>query len=186
MLMQNEYFITGNSVGLRGMIRDDLPVYRQWLANEKVNQYLEMGWKPLADIELEAVYKEATESQITVVFVVCDLETNKPVGTTGLYLIHWPGRRAQFRILLGEPGCYNRGFGTEVTRLVVDYGFNILNLETIYLGTNAENQGALKCYENAGFIREGVNRKFVYRNGRYYDSVMMSVIREDWQSSVQD
>ena len=64
--------------------------------------------------------------------------------------------------------------------MVVDYAFDRLNLETVYLGVNVENGSAIRSYEKAGFQREGTRRKLVYRNSRYYDILMMSVIREEW------
>ncbi|MDG1144348.1 MAG: GNAT family N-acetyltransferase, partial [Burkholderiales bacterium] len=134
------YFLSGDKIGLRAMIREDLLHYQQWLCDEDVTRYLEMAWRPLNETQLEGVYQESTNDRNAVVMMICDLESGRPVGTVGLYLIHWPCRRAQFRILLGDSGVFRKGFGTEATRLMVQYGFGQLNLETIYLGVNVENE----------------------------------------------
>lgn len=173
-------FLSDGKVLLRGMRRDDLEVYRRWLDNPEVTRFMEMGWKPTSEAALEATYREATEAFDAVVFVIEDRAGARPVGTTGLYLINWPGRRAQFRILIGEPDAFDKGYGTAATRLVVSYAFERLNMETVYLGVNEENVRAVKAYEKAGFVREGVQRHFIYNNGRYYNAVMMSVIRGDY------
>jgi ribosomal-protein-alanine N-acetyltransferase len=173
------YFLTGNKIGLRAMQRSDLLPYADWLANEEVTRYLEMGWRPIAEADLDSVYQEATSGRDAVVMMICEKESGRPVGTAGLYLLQWPCRRAQFRILLGEPDVYDRGYGTEATRLILDYGFAKLNLETIYLGVNAENVRAIKTYEKAGFVHEGRQRRFIYRNGQYYDCINMSVLRSE-------
>ena len=175
------YFLTGEKVGLRGMRRDDLALYSKWLDNPEVTAFLEMGWKPTTEADLETTYREATSDPNAVVLVICDREMGAPIGTTGLYLIHWPCRRAQFRILIGEPSYFDSGCGTEATRLMVVYGFRTLNLETIYLGVNAENARAIRAYEKAGFTVEGRQRQFIYRNGRYYDCVNMSVLRDEYE-----
>ncbi len=180
MSHSKNYFLTGDKVGLRPMSREDLPLCQNWYNNPDVTRYLEMGWRPSSPADLEAVYKEATEDKNAVVAVVCDKETGKAIGTVGLYLILWPGRRAQFRILLGEPELFGNGFGTEATKLIVDYGFKRLNLATIYLGVNAENAGAVKAYKKAGFVEEGRQRQFIYNNGRFYDCLMMSILRQDY------
>lgn len=112
--------------------------------------------------------------------VIMDNNTNQPVGTCGLYQINWPCRRAQYRILVGEPELFGTGIGTAATRLVVRYGFDRVNLEMIYLGVNAENTAAVRAYENAGFVHEGRHRRFIYNNGRYYDAKMMSIVRSDY------
>lgn len=179
-MSETTYFLKGKKVGLRAMTREDLKPYKNWLSDENVTRYLEMGWRPYTDKDLEATYQQATESQNTIIFVVCDIKTGQPIGTAGLYLISWPCRRAQFNILLGEPTFYGKGYGTETAQLIVQYSFERLNLNTIYLGVNAENVGAIKSYEKAGFIKDGVHRDFVYNNGRYYNSVAMSILKADY------
>ena len=177
------YFLTGEKVGLRGMRRDDLALYPQWLDNPEVTAFLEMGWKPTTEGDLEATYREATSDANAVVLVICDRETDRPIGTTGLYLIHWPCRRAQFRILIGEPSYFDGGYGTESTRLMIEHGFRTLNLATLYLGVNAENARAISAYEKAGFTVDGRQRQFIYRNGRYYDCVNMSILRDEYEEA---
>lgn len=178
--MSDVYFLKGQKIGLRAMRREDLPVYQEWLNSKDVTKYLEMGWRPYSERDLEAVYKEAVGATSAIVFVVCDLKTDKPIGTAGLYFLHWPGRRAQYRILLGKPEKYGKGIGTEVTRLILKHGFERLNMNTIYLGVNAENAGAIKAYEKCGFVHEGTQREFIYNNGRYYDCVNMSILARDY------
>ena len=173
-------FLPGERVLLRGLRREDMEQYRRWLDNPEATHFMESGWKPAGERDLEDIYRQSTESSDTAAFVIVDRKTKKPVGCCGLYAIQWICRRADFRILIGEPSAWGRGFGSEAARLTVAYGFDKLNLETIYLGVNTENTRAIKSYENAGFVREGVRRKLIYRNGRYYDALMMSILREEY------
>jgi RimJ/RimL family protein N-acetyltransferase len=173
-------FLVGQKVMLRGLRREDMPLYRAWLENTQVTHLMESGWRPLNDAEVENLYRASTEPNDTVVFVMVDRATDRPIGTCGLYLIQWICRRAEFRIIIGEPTAWNKGFGSEAARLVVACGFERLNLETIYLGVNTENLMAIRSYERAGFVREGVRRKLIFRNGRYYDALMMSILREEY------
>lgn len=178
-------FLEGQKVILRGLRREDMPAYRNWIENPKVTELMESGWRPLSDADVENLYRSSTEPNDTVVFVILDRATGQPVGACGLYLIQWVCRRADFRIIIGEPSAWDKGLGSEAARLVVACGFDRLNLETIYLGVNTENKRAIRSYERAGFVREGVRRKLIYRNGRYYDALMMSVLREEYEKSRQ-
>lgn len=182
----NKLFLDSDKIYLRGVLETDLSLYKTWIDDPVVTYYMEMGWKPISDIELKNIYAEASDSNETVMFVIVDKKTNKPIGVTGLYLIQWICRRAQYRILIGDPDYWNKGVGAEATRLILKYAFERLNLEVVYLGVNADNIGAVRSYENAGFVHEGKQRKFVYRNGRYYDVLNMSVLREEYFNTGAD
>ncbi|MGV9141846.1 MAG: GNAT family N-acetyltransferase, partial [Promethearchaeota archaeon] len=73
------------------------------------------------------------------------------------------------------------GFGTEASKLLVDYGFNTLNLHRIELDVFEFNKRAIKAYKKVGFIEEGRKRKSHFENGAYHDRIMMSILREEWK-----
>jgi len=182
--MANERgFLIGKKVVLRAFERGDLAAYARWLDDPRVTEFLEMGWRPMRESDVDAWWKLANEAQDAVVFAMVDAKRRDLVGVCGLYAISWTARRAQFNILIGETRAWDKGYGTEALGLLVDYGFGVLNLNSIQLGVNAANARAIRSYEKAGFRREGARRDFVYRNGRYYDSVMMSVLRREWRGA---
>lgn len=175
-------FLRGRRIDLRAFKREDLDAYRRWLDDSRVTEFLEMGWRPTRDSDLEAWWKLANESSDSVVFAIVESKRGRCVGTCGLYAISATARRAQFNILIGEPEAWDKGYGTEALGLLVDYGFGVLNLNSIQLGVNADNRRAVRSYEKSGFVKEGARRDFVYRNGRYYNSVMMSLLRREWEA----
>ena len=178
--MQNP-FIVGKKVYLRGLKKEDLrdPMF-QWAHNEEVTKYMWFGLTPNHIEVMEEEFEKSIRSNSEVVFGVVDMETDKLIGTTGLYTINWVYGNAEFRIVIGEPDFHGKGYGTETNKLVLEYGFDKLNLHRIWLGVNKDNTGALKSYTNAGYVEEGVLRQDVYRNGRYYDIVRFSVLREEF------
>lgn len=178
-------FIRGDLIELRGLRREDLASYANWIDNREATYFMETGWRPAHEAELEAIFKTSTEAPDHAVFVIQDKVSKMAVGVVGLYLISWICRRAEFRIFIGESSALGRGFGTEAAKLVCAYGFDHLNLELIYLGVNTANQRAVKSYKNAGFVEEGIRRKLIYRNGKYYDAVMMSILREEFETARQ-
>jgi RimJ/RimL family protein N-acetyltransferase len=173
-------FLSGSKVALRTLRRADLDIYRSWLENQDATFFMESGARPYGDAQMEDIFRSSTEAADTVVFVVETLDTKRPIGVVGLYLIHWICRRAEFRILIGEPETLGKGYGTEAAELIVAYAFDRLNLESVFLGVSAENKRAIASYEKANFQYEGTRRRHIYRNGRYYDAVLMSVLREEW------
>lgn len=173
-------FMRGKGIDLRAFTRDDLDHYRRWLDDPAVTEFLEMGARPTRDADCEAFWRLANEAEDAIVFAMVERKTGAVVGTCGLYLIQWICRRAQFNILIGEPAAWDKGYGSEAARLVLRYAFERLNLNSVQLGVNADNARAIRSYDKVGFVREGVRRQFIYRNERYYDMVMMSVLREDY------
>ncbi len=176
-------FIQGNKLSLNTLTREDLPAYRSWIENARATCFMETGWRPPSDAEMDALYAASTEQNETVVLTIVPEKLQRPVGVCGLYLIQWICRRAEFRILIGDDEGRGHGYGTEAAKLMLTYAFDRLNLESVHLGVNIENKAAIGSYEKAGFRREGIRRKLVYRNGRYYDVLMMSVLREEWLSN---
>lgn len=183
--MTDSGFLSSDKIQLRGLKREDLPAYRSWIENPLATDLMETGWRPVSDAELNELYSSSAEKNDAVVFTIVPKTLNRPIGICGLYAIQWICRRADFRILIGDDDARGKGFGTDAAKLIVDYGFGKLNLETIYLGVNVENIKAVRSYEAAGFVHEGVRRKLIYRNGRYYDALMMSVLREEWAARRQ-
>lgn len=169
-------------MGLRGIRPEDESLLARWMGDPDATKFMETGWRPPTCSDISLVYKAADENDASI-FIVEDLQTSRPVGICGLYLIQWICRRAEFRILLGDDEFRGAGLGTDAALLLLEYAFTKLNLETVYLGVNVENKAAVKSYRKAGFVDEGVRRRLIYRNGKYYDVLMMSVLREEWASS---
>ncbi|MFW9971053.1 MAG: GNAT family N-acetyltransferase [Candidatus Odinarchaeota archaeon] len=105
----------------------------------------------------------------------------KLIGNCGLHKIDWKNRVAEAGILIGEKEYQNKGYGTEAMELLVEYGFNTVNLNRIELYTYEYNIRALKSYKKVGFIEEGRKRQFMWSNGKYYDAILMGILAEEWK-----
>lgn len=173
--------MAGNEVYLRSYERTDLPLMAGFLHDEEVTRLLFMGLLP-SNLELMIEqWEQDQRSPNQVSFAVCDKQSDEFIGTTGLYDIQWVMRTAEFRVFLGNKKFWNRGIGTECTKLMVVYGFDKLNLNKVWLGVNTENKGGVRAYEKAGMVREGVLRQEQYRNFRYYDAIRMSMLRSEYE-----
>lgn len=172
--------MVGSRVFLRGLSRKDVERLPAWINDEEVNRLLYQGLVPAQETLLVEQWERDIRSDRTVVLAVCDKESGQLIGTTGLYDINWVFRHAEFRVFIGEKSFWGRGMGTECTKLMVIYGFEKLNLNKVWLGVVTENKAAVRVYEKAGFVKEGILRQEQYRNFRYYDVVRMSLLREEY------
>lgn len=174
-------FIVGKKVYLRGLEKKDLSGdYFQWTNDAEVTYFMFSGATPNYLENLEEEYDRVRKSNNEIVLLVVDKKTDKPIGCTGLYMINWISRSAEYRIIVGEKDFWDKSYGAEIGDLMLQYAFDKLNLNKIWLGVNAENIRAVKSYEKTGFVREGVLRKEIYRNSKYYDAVRMSILREEY------
>ena len=103
------------------------------------------------------------------------------IGNSGFFNIDWRNRGAELGIVIGDKAYWNKGYGTEVMRLLLHHGFTTLNLHRIFLRVFEGNPRAIRAYEKAGFVHEGRMRQAEFRDGKYLDVLLMSVLRPEWQ-----
>jgi RimJ/RimL family protein N-acetyltransferase len=87
---------------------------------------------------------------------------------------------AELGIMIGDRDYWGRGYGREVVRLLLRYGFHYLGLRRIALTTHAKNERAIRCYLACGFVEEGRPRQAAWIEGEYVDLVEMSILRDEW------
>jgi len=107
-------------------------------------------------------------------------ETNRLIGTCALSQLDSDNGSALYHITIGEKDTWGRGYGTEATRLMLDHAFGTLNLHRIGLSVFSFNERAIRSYRSCGFVVEGRAREAIWRDGRWWDEVSMSVLHSDW------
>jgi len=112
-------------------------------------------------------------------FIIYSDVLSKDVGSVYLRDIDKVNQKAEFGIFIGEDDCRGLGIGTKATSLILDYGFNELGLNRIFLRVFKRNIGAIKAYKNAGFIEEGIFREDVMFDGKGEDMVYMGILKSD-------
>jgi RimJ/RimL family protein N-acetyltransferase len=86
---------------------------------------------------------------------------------------------ANYRIALVGPEVFGRGYGTEATRLVVDYALDVAGLHRLHLQVFDFNPRAQRAYEMCGFVREGVHRDALHCEGGWHDAISMAILATD-------
>jgi RimJ/RimL family protein N-acetyltransferase len=103
------------------------------------------------------------------------------LGGCGVHGIDAKNRNAMVGLFLGKEHC-GKGYGTDALQVLVRFCFQEINLNRVKLGVFSFNKRAIRCYEKVGFRTEGVLRQEIYRNGRYHDTVLMGMLRSEWDS----
>lgn len=110
-------------------------------------------------------------------FAVETLQEGRFLGKCGFTKINWKNRLGELAILIGERDCQGKGYGTDAVRTLCKFGFEELNLHKIKAVVFDFNLPALRCYEKCGFVREGLLKQEIFREGAYHDVVVMGLLR---------
>jgi RimJ/RimL family protein N-acetyltransferase len=178
----------GERIRFRGLERDDLPSYVRWINDPAVTAGLGII-RPYSqaeeDIWFDEMLKRPDEQHVLNIEVRQVDEASaaiswKLIGGCAFAEIDWRNGAAEIGIQIGEKSYWDQGYGTEAVRLLVKYGFTTLNLKRIYLRVLETNKRAIRAYEKAGFVHEVRMRQAEFRNGKYIDMLMMSILRGEF------
>lgn len=178
--MINPYQV-GERVYLRPLETDDATQLQRWINDPEVSRYLSV-YRPMKLEDEQQFIERANAGGENLSFGVALRQSDELLGTAGLQRIDWKNRSAGFGISLGVPGEWGKGYGTEATRLVVQIAFERLNLHRVWLVVYEFNERGRRCYERAGFKREGLMRDYHFADGRYWDAHLMAILQPEWEA----
>ncbi len=187
--------IYGERIRFRAIERADLPTFVKWINDPEVQQGISI-YRPFSHVEeegwFEAMLARPADEHVLAIEVRLPGETGEPVvetsedywkliGSCGFGKIDWCNRNVEIGINIGEKSYWNQGYGTEAVRLLLQHGFNTLNLHRIFLRVLETNPRAIRAYEKAGFTHEIRQRQAEFRNGKYIDILVMSILRDEFR-----
>jgi len=177
------YTVVGALVALGPLHRGLIDLWVRWLNDPETTRTL--GNVGVFTREMEERYfdQRAADASSTE-FAIYGRATSRPIGSTGLKEINLRTGSATFGIMIGDPAYRNRGFGTEATRLVLDYAFHALGLHNVLLNVFSHNPRGKRAYEKAGFKEIGRRRESYRLGQRRYDTVIMHALATDFVSPV--
>lgn len=171
--------MTGNSVGLALMRADDVPAIARW------NQDLEFtalmgapGEAHTLELRQELYKQNSRVKSDSAEFSVIELSTGRLAGFGGLFDITRAMAATMF-VGIGEGDLRGRGFGSEASRLICEYGFFFRSLHSIKVEVHEYNHAAMRVYEQLGFRPVGRLRGVNLLNGRRYDEIIMDLLRDE-------
>ncbi|HNQ27317.1 MAG TPA: GNAT family protein [Aquaticitalea sp.] len=174
--------ITGKKVGLRAVEKEDLKLLRDWRNRTDFRRnFREVRELSLADQEAWFESLQRTK-HINYMFAIVDLKTNETIGAAGLLYINWIIRSADFSFYIGKDGQYidDKGIAEEAAKLLIDYGFNNLNLNKLWMELYEFDTKKISFFtEKFNFKKDGLLRQNCFEDGKYWDSLIISRLRQD-------
>jgi RimJ/RimL family protein N-acetyltransferase len=197
--------LEGTSVRLRALTSADSATLRGYINDPEVLQFSN-AYRPISDVQQDAWWKAVMsdpnvywfgietvaesidsrpqrskdENHPTATVPPVGTIESKLVGSCCLVEVDWIARQAELRIRIGDKAAWGKSLGREACGLLVEYGFQHLNLERIWLRVLARNTRALALYERIGFVREGQLRRAWRMGGVTDDLIVMGLLRDEW------
>lgn len=178
-----KYFkkLEGERIYLSPRNLEDTEIFTKWLNDFSTTDYLgRSGMLVSKEGEQEYLEKNKREQGS---FCIVTIDNNQMIGSISLENINNINRCATLGIFIGEKDFLSKGYGTEAIKLILDYGFNYLNLHSIRLDVYAFNERAIKCYRKCGFKEYGTRRQCKYVNGKYHDVIEMDMLKSEFLES---
>lgn len=175
--------IRGKNVYLRGYERADVEHYHRFVSSA---DGLSAGYAfPTSADNATDLYdsmfrpKHGKEGYF---FVVSPLGSNEFIGTTWLWNLDSRPNGTELSVFVLREH-WGTGLGTDAVNATMDFAFGFMPWDRIWLSTDSGNARAQRSFEKSGFQREGIIRSIRGRRfGKRVDSVVMSMIRPDWEA----
>jgi RimJ/RimL family protein N-acetyltransferase len=172
----------GERVRLRRHVPANRAAFQRWYADPEIAYLLRHDLTPLSERQSRGYFDTVILplSLQGYCFAIHTTDTDELIGSTAL-TDAGPDhpKSALFRIVIGEKWAWDRGYGTEATRLVVEEAFDGLDLEEVRLEVFRHNPRAITAYRKVGFERTGAHTEFVPPDGSPLHVVEMAIRRED-------
>lgn len=166
---------------IREITQDDLFTINRWRNDPDINKHLCAPYrfinKDVDDLWYNS-YLNTRSSNVRLSII--HKESNTLIGATYLTGIDWIARTAEFSIWIGDKSHQGNGAGKYASRMILKHAFHDLGLNRIYLTVLMENERARHLYKKIGFSEEGTLRQSVFKNGKFLNTILMSILASEF------
>jgi len=176
----------GEKVRLREYRKEDINQRLSLINDPEVLRYVESGVPyPLTLNEELKWFESISAFKSTYRFAIETLEDSRFIGDCGINSVDWKNSVADVVIFIGDKNYWGKGYGTDAMKILLKFIFMEMNLNKVRLSVYSFNERAIKCYEKCGFKKEGVLRQEIFRDGKYHDTIILGILREEYLNSRQ-
>ena len=172
--------IEGDRVVLRKHVPENVSAFRRWYADPEVARLARYQDAPMRVDEIDRFFQLRALGTEALTMAIHDRPTDRLIGSCAFSQVDGENGSAMYHITIGEKDVWGRGYGTEATQLMLDHAFGTLGLHRIALTVFEFNERAIRAYRRCGFQVEGRARESIWRDGRWWDELAMSVLSSDW------
>lgn len=178
--------IKGKMITLRAIEESDLDLLQKW-ANDPVTQdgIGELHFPSSMDFH-KGWFSNLKNDLLNHRFVV-DVAGIGIIGISSIINLDWRNRRAAHGLVLGEEAHRGKAYGVDAIMATMRYAFEELNLERLDGAIIEYNRLSLATYcgKRLGWKEEGRRRNYFFRKGRYWDSLLVGITKQDYTELIE-
>lgn len=163
-------------ISIRKFKKEDIDNKIRWINDSENNEFLHYD----LPLEYEKTLKWFMNNKDRMDRFDAVIEYNAmPVGIIGLLNIDYKNKKAEFYITVGEKDYKGKGIAYKASMELLEYAFNDLGLNKIYLYTETENKIAQKLFDKLGFTREGLLKYDVIIKDKKKDRYIYAIFKNE-------
>ena len=178
--------IEGRLVVLRRHVPENIGAFRRWYADPEIARLARYQDGPMRVEEVDRFFQARAIGAESLAMAIHARDSDRLIGTCALSQFDGDNGSALFHITIGERDAWGHGYGTEATRLMVDHAFRTLGIHRIGLSVFEFNERAIRSYVTCGFVAEGRAREAIWRDGRWWDEISMSILESEFRQRQGD
>lgn len=132
-----------------------------------------------SEYEKKWVY-DAIWDKDKIIFGICLKDSNELIGFVGITDLDWVNRSAYCIETIGAKEHWRKGLATEALLLLLNFAFRERGFNRIWGRVSETNVAARRNLEKCGFKNEGVLRSVYFRDGKYHDFVLISILNNEF------
>lgn len=160
---------------------EEVEKFTEWMNDFQITDYTGRSGELQSIMEERSWIENIVKDSKSKNFNIVELNNDELIGSVGLAHINWINRSAVLGVFIGDEKYRNNGYGTEAINLLLEYSFRYINLHSIRLELLDINERAHKCYLKCGFKDMGRSREKIFVNGKYYDTLYMDIIENEFE-----
>lgn len=170
-------------VYLRALEPEDYLITSEWRKDEEI-QNMVGGPKYFVSKEKERQWVMNTITDNSrIVLGICLKENGKLIGTVNLQDFDWINRSCRVPIQIGDKQYWGGGYASEARILALKFAFEERGMHRVGALILEENDESIRHHERLGFVREGVLRDSVYKNGKFHNQVYLGLLKDDFEKA---
>ena len=173
-----ENVLAGSRVTLRPGLDSDIYYLLKWYNDIELNRLA--GWSNSKVTPDKLRYNISRSFGYDPMNLMIDNEEGTPIGTIQLYDFNEQDKSCKLGIRIGDRDYWSKGYGEDAVRTILRYAFFNIDIFRVTLKVYEYNERAVKCYLKCGFRCEGRTRQSACIDGKFYDEIIMGVLKSDF------